>query len=63
MAILTDGWLHATPHIMNMVTISNSRLCSESYPPREFSFFVRVVLEITLAKQTRTNLEKIICFL
>lgn len=26
-------------YIINIVTISNSRLCSESYPPREFIFF------------------------
>lgn len=59
MAVLTNGWLHATPlrkYIVNIITISNSRLCSESYPVREFSFFIRVGLKITLAKQNKTNL-------
>lgn len=57
MAVPTNGWLHAAPqrkYIMNIVTISNSRLCSESYPPREFSIFIRVGLKITLAKQNKS---------
>lgn len=39
MAVLTNGWLHASglrKYSMNIVTISKSRLCSENYLPREF---------------------------
>lgn len=47
-------------YIMNIVTISNSRLCSERYPPREvifslfFFFLIRIGLKITLAQQNKS---------
>lgn len=39
---------------MNVVTISNSKLHSGRYSPREFSIFIRVGLKIALIKQTKS---------
>lgn len=54
MTVLTNGWLHAAPLrkcIINVVNIFNSRLLDESCPPRVFSFFIKMGLNMILAKQ------------
>lgn len=66
MAVLTNGWLHASglrKYSMNIVTISKSRLCSENYLPREFSFLLKAGLKLLWQnEQTTTNLKILFVF-